>query len=197
MATTKPSTFRNMISVLLLISSISGLSLGYVYSVTKAPIARAKLQKKITAIREVLPEFDNNPVKDRLKISVQNTKDSAEVFPAFYKGKIAGIAVTGASDKGFSGLVKLMVGFHTDGSIHNIVVLEEKETPGLGNKMKNPAFIEQFIGKNPDKNNLHVKKDRGEIDALTGATISSRAFIESVLSAYKVFIREKDSIQHS
>lgn len=196
MAKTRPSTFRNMLAVLLIISGISGLSLGYVYSITKTPIARAKLNKKIRALQEVLPDFDNNPVNNRLTVLQKNSKDSSEVFPAFSKNKLTGIAITGSSDKGFNGLIKLIVGFNLDGSIKNIVVLEEKETPGLGNKMKSPAFIEQFIGKNPQKNNLHVKKDQGEIDALTGATISSRAFINSVQSAYEVFIRKKDSLRN-
>ena len=188
------STFINMLGVLFIVTIISGLSLGYVNTITKAPIAKAKLEKKIKALQQVLPAFDNNPVNERILTVSDKTKDSVELYPAYRQKTLSGIAVVGSSKKGFSGLIKLIIGFDTQGSINNIAVLEQKETPGLGTKMKNLSFIQQFIGKNPSKYNLKVKKDGGEIDALTGATISSRAFVASVQMAYDVYKKEIDSL---
>jgi electron transport complex protein RnfG len=89
------------------------------------------------------------------------------------------------------------VGFKPDGTIKNISVLEQKETPGLGTKMKDESFLQQFRGKNPSKFNLKVVKDGGDVDALTGATISTRAFSESTKMAYDEFLINVDFINKS
>jgi electron transport complex protein RnfG len=87
-----------------------------------------------------------------------------------------------------------MVGFKPDGTIQNIEVLEQKETPGLGTKMKDDKFLAQFRGKNPSAFNLKVTKDGGEVDALTGATITSRAFGDAVQMAYDEFMKNNSSL---
>jgi len=102
-----------------------------------------------------------------------------------------GTAIETYTMKGFGGLVKLMVGFLPDGSIQNISVLEHKETPGLGTKMSTPKFKDQFMGVNPAKFVLKVKKDKGDVDAITAATISSRAFSDAVQRAYDTFEKNK------
>ncbi|MFD1292334.1 RnfABCDGE type electron transport complex subunit G [Lutibacter holmesii] len=190
----KKDTFINMLVALFVITIISGFSLGYVNDLTVGPKAKAKLEKKVNALKLVLPAFDNNPVEDVVSIKVENVKDSVEVFPAFEGNKFVGAAVIGSTEKGFSGLVKVMVGFTPDGTIENIVVLEQKETPGLGTKMKDEKFLAQFRGKNPSTFNLKVTKDGGEVDALTGATISTRAFGEAVEMAYNEFMKKSGSL---
>ena len=97
---------------------------------------------------------------------------------------IVGYAVNSYTNNGFSGYISLMAGFKPDGSVIGISVLEHKETPGLGTKMTEPEFKEQFTGKNPGESMLKVKKDGGDIDAITAATISSRAFCDAVQRAY-------------
>ena len=77
-----------------------------------------------------------------------------------------------------------MAGFKPDGTIINISVLEQKETPGLGTKMTEPLFKDQFNDKNPSTFNLKVKKDGCPVDAITAATISSRAFCDAIQRAY-------------
>lgn len=183
----KESTFMGMVLSLLIITLVSGFALGFVNDLTIQPKAQAKLQKKLNALKLVLPEFDNNPVDDLQMIKFSASKDSIEVYPAYKNGEFTGAAVVSSSDKGFNGLVKLMVGFKADGSINNIAVLEQKETPGLGTKMTENSFLTQFKNKNPSAFNLTVKKDGGDVDALTGATISSRAFSESTKMAYTIF----------
>ena len=130
-----------------------------------------------------------------IKIKSENINDSIEVYPGFANNEFVGAAVIGSSEKGFSGLVKLMIGFKASGEIHNIEVLEQKETPGLGTKMKDEKFLAQFRDKNPSTYNLKVKKDGGEVDALTGATISSRAFGEATQMAFDEFMKNKENLK--
>jgi electron transport complex protein RnfG len=184
----KESTFINMLTSLLVITLISGLSLGFVNDITKGPKAKAKLERKIKALQLVLPQFDNNPVTEMKKIKSDKAKDSLELYAALKEQQLVGMAVVASSEKGFSGLIKLMVGFKKDGIIKNIVVLEQKETPGLGTKMKDEKFIKQFREIDVSSFNLKVKKDGGDVDALTGATISSRAFSEAVQLAHEEFL---------
>ena len=191
--TKKASTFLNMTLTLFVITLIAGVSLGFINDITKGPKAQAKLDRKINALKNVLPEFNNNPVENVKLIKTDSAKDSVEIYTAFLNENQSGIAVVGSSDKGFSGLVKIMVGFNTDGSIFNIAVLEQKETPGLGTKMKGEKFLSQFRGKHPKTYNLKVKKDQGDVDALTGATITTRAFGEATQMAYEVFEAQLES----
>ncbi len=186
--TKKESTFLNMTMTLFAITLVAGVSLGFINDITKGPKAKAKLERKISALKNVLPEFNNNPVEDVKLIKSDLAKDSVEIYAAFLNENQTGTAIVGSSEKGFSGLVKIMVGFNSDGSIKNIAVLEQKETPGLGTKMKDEKFIKQFRGKHPSTFNLKVIKDQGDVDALTGATISTRAFSEATQMAYDVFV---------
>jgi electron transport complex protein RnfG len=110
--------------------------------------------------------------------------DSLEIYPAKKGGELVGYAVNTYTNDGFSGYINLMAGFKPDGTIINISVLNQKETPGLGTKMAEPGFKDQFKEKNPAEFSLKVKKDGGPVDAITAATISSRAFCDAVQRAY-------------
>ena len=189
----KESTFLNMTITLFVITMVAGLSLGYVNDLTVGPIAKAKLERKVKALKQVLPEFNNNPVEQVMLIKSDRAKDSIEVYSGMMDDKAVGTAVIGSSEKGYSGLIKIMVGFEPNGHIKNIVVLEQKETPGLGTKMKDDKFLRQFRGKNPSEFELKPKKDGGKVDALTGATITTRAFGEAAQLAYDVFVETNQS----
>ncbi|WP_166960950.1 RnfABCDGE type electron transport complex subunit G [Yeosuana marina] len=190
----KESTFFGMLLSLLVITLVSGFALGFVNDLTIEPKAKAKLEKKINALKLVLPAFDNNPVEDVKMVTSDKVSDSVEIYPAYSKNEFVGAAVIGSTDKGFSGLVKLMVGFKPNGDIENVVVLEQKETPGLGTKMTEDKFLNQFKGINISDFKLAVKKDGGDVDALTGATISSRAFCDATQMAYDAFIKNNSSL---
>ena len=194
--TKKESTFISMTLTLFVITVIAGVSLGFINDITKGPKEQAKLARKINALKNVLPEFNNNPVEDVKRLKSDLAKDSIEIYAGFLNENQSGTAVVGSSEKGFSGLVKIMVGFNPDGSIKNIAVLEQKETPGLGTKMKDEKFIKQFRGKHPSTFNLKVKKDQGDVDALTGATITTRAFGEATQMAYDVFVENKKTAKN-
>lgn len=177
------STFKNMVLSLTLISLGASASLGFVYVMTKEPIALSLLNKKLNAISEVVPGFNNNPSEEMFRLPTDDG-DSLDVYPAKKDGEIIGYAVNTSTKTGFAGNISLMAGFKPDGTIINISVLEQKETPGLGTKMTEPGFKDQFNSKNPSEFQLKVKKDGGQVDAITSATISSRAFCVAVQRAY-------------
>ncbi len=177
------STLKNMVLSLTIIALTASAALGFVYELTKKPIEITKLNKKLDAIKSVVPSFDNNPDSEMFRLPADNG-DSLEVYPAKKGEEIIGYAVRTHTNKGFSGYIGIFVGFSPDGTIFNTKVLEHKETPGLGSKMTDPAFKDQFNDKDPSIFTLKVKKDGGQVDAITAATISSRAFCDAIEKAY-------------
>lgn len=189
------SNFKNMVLSLGLIAVFAAVTLASVYALTKDPIAASKLSKQQNAIRDVLPAFER--LDDAEKVALE-TGDSLNVYRAYVKDeKFVGAAVESFSRNGYSGDIRLMIGFDVKGNIVNYTVLEQKETPGLGTKIvdwfKTEIRNQNIIGKNPSKNKLTVSKDGGEIDAITAATISSRAFLEAVQKAYNAYADNTDA----
>ncbi len=187
MASKKESTFINMLLALLIVTLVASAILGVVYELTKEPIALAKLNKKLNAIKAVVPTFNNNPNSVKFEIPVEGG-EPVLAYPAKLDGVLVGTAIETYTMTGFSGLIKLMVGLKPDGSISGISVLEHKETPGLGTHMTDDWFLGQFTSQNPSSFNVKVKKDGGDVDAITAATISSRAFCDAVQRAYNAYI---------
>ncbi len=192
----KESSFKNMVITLFLVTFISSGTLGFVYELTKEPIRMVEINKKNEAIKQVIPEFSNDPYRESFKVPYE--KDSLTFYPAKADGKLIGMAVETYTNKGFSGLITLMVGFKMDGTITSIKVLSHQETPGLGQKIERSKsnFEVQFEGKNPSDFKLTVKKDRGDVDAITASTISSRAYCDAVQRAYNAFISEKEKLNN-
>lgn len=169
-----------MLVSLLVITAVSGGVLGFVYALTKDTIAEVDRKKNAAAIALVLGT-DENTRLDTM------TFDGMLYNVAYdEQGKFIGAAIKSSSN-GFSGPVQLMVGVMADGTINKISVLTQTETPGLGANMTNGKFIDQFNGKHPDTYRLTVKKDGGDVDAITAATISSRAFSLAVQNACDSF----------
>jgi electron transport complex protein RnfG len=185
------STFINMLISLTLVALAAGVSLAYMNELTIGPKEEARKLKKLNAIKSVLPDFTNDPFTEKKSFGVEGEKDSLDFFPGKQEESLTGMAISTYTNKGYSGLIKLMVGFDVEGNIINVVVLEQKETPGLGTKIATESFVSQYIGKNPGNFNMTVKKDGGEIDAITGATITTRAFNHAVQRAYDKFMAEK------
>ncbi|MBX2842974.1 MAG: RnfABCDGE type electron transport complex subunit G [Flammeovirgaceae bacterium] len=187
----KESSFFNMFLTLLVVTLVASAALGFVYEFTKAPIKKARIEKKKRAIAAVLPDFDNQPLEELRKVPMPNSEDSLEFYPVKKGGELLGLAIKTSSQKGYSGEIQLMVGLRADGKINNISVLSHKETPGLGSKMGDDQFKNQFIDQNPETFNMKVTKDGGEVDAISGATISSRAFCEAVQIAFEAYQLEQ------
>jgi len=192
----KESTLNNMFFTLLIISLISTALLSFVYIKTKSPIEKVTELKKNLAIKKVIPEFNNSPINECIKLPIKQLKgndsitlDTLKIYLGKLNDSITGYAIETFSNEGFSGKIKLMVGFLPDGIIKTIEVIEQNETPGLGDKIykTKSKFSLQFEGKNPQNFKIFVKKDGGDVDAITAATITSRAFCDAVRRAYDGF----------
>lgn len=183
----KESNFTNMVLTLFLVTALAATALGFVYEYTKEPIAAAKLRAKLEAVSLVVPEFDNNPSEEMYTIS--SDLGDLECYPAKKGGQLVGTAISTLTKMGFSGEIKIMVGLQPDGNVIESAVLDHMETPGLGTKMTQPKFKDQFINKNPGSDNLKVKKDGGIIDAITASTITSRAYCDAVRRAWDAYMK--------
>jgi len=188
------SSFKNMVLVLFLVTLVSSAAVGVVNTLTSGLIEKAKTEKQVQAIRTVVPEFDNDPMADT-RTAVTPDGGTLQFYEAKKDGKPVGTAIKTYTNNGFGGQIWLMVGFNPDGTIYNYSVLEHKETPGLGSKM-DTWFVKgakgDITGKAPGTSGLQVSKDGGDVDAITAATISSRAFLDAVNRAAKA-LAEKNA----
>ena len=181
------SSFKNMTLCLLVICLVCSALLAGVYSLTKEPISKAEQQKLSLAIAEVLPQFDSLGVLSTVEMGGK----SFEYYPAYsVEGNFVGAAIN-SSAVGFGGSLEIMVGVDAEGNVYNTSVLSHSETPGLGAKCTE-GFKDQFKGWNASEKKLSVKKDGGEVDAITAATITSRAYVQAIDTAIKVYGRITD-----
>ena len=183
------STFKNMVLSLVLISMVAAGALAGVYLLTLKTISEQQLAKQQAAILAVLPEG--------AVIGEKEIVNDVTIYPAKLNGEPCGAAVE-TVENGFGGPQKIMVGFLTDGTIKDYIVLEHQETPGLGDHIvewfKNAAKPGQNIVGRQATGRFVVSKDGGDVDAITAATISSRAFLNAVNKAYVAF-REIEGIE--
>ena len=180
-----------MVVALLIITAVSGGVLGLVYGMTKDAIAKVDQKKNEAAIQAVLPlEGEITYKADTLKYNYEGADLTFPCNLAYdANGNFLGAAVK-TSEGGFCGKIDMMVGFLADGIIKGTSVLSHAETPGLGANMTG-KFKDQFVDKNPASYKLTVTKDGGDGDAITAATITSRAFSKAVDKAYKAFEANK------
>lgn len=164
---------------LTIISAVCAAVLAFVNKCTKDRIANLTTEKTAAAAKAVLPssvtalDKKTDPSDPSLEVVI-GYADAA-------KTKVAGYAAPGLSKKGYGGEIRLMVGLTPDRKVVTYRPLAANETPGLGAKLGDQEFSKQFSDKNGTS--LKVKKDGGEIDAITGATITSRAVCEAIADA--------------
>lgn len=172
------STLRNMVLCLTLVClACSGL-LGYVYAVTEAPIQEANAKALKLSIGQVLPTGGN--LSEALEAELNGT--AYEYYALAGDSCVTAFAVK-STTVGFGGPLTIMVGVLPDGTVYNTSVLSHSETPGLGAKCStDPKFIGQWKGF-PAGGKLSVKKDGGDVDAITASTITSRAYTLAVANA--------------
>ena len=167
--------------ILTLITVIAGVLLGAVYEVTKTPIAQSQETAKKEAWQAVFSDVKLDDFKAEdvdQKAAVNATID--EVCTA----GDAGYVITTTDKDGFGGNIQITVGIKKDGTINGVSILSISETAGLGMKATEPSFYNQYVNKQADK--FVVSKDGGDgeqIDALSGATITSRAVTGAVNAA--------------
>lgn len=201
MAKKAQSTLINMLLSLTAIALVAAAALALMNAVTEEPIKVAKQNKVNKAIENVLKQVDENGKTldsidyKTLKDTIVKADGEEMVCHLAYtaEGEYAGAAVETSDPNGFGGTLKVMVGFDKDGNVYGYSILESNETPGLGAKADKWFQLGQkgqVVGKSPatePQSELRVTKDTrggGTVDAITGSTITSKAFLRSVNKAY-------------
>lgn len=183
------STFAGMSLSLTLICLVFTGLMATVYDITLEPIAEAGKAKQQNAIKAVQNDFDEM-VTDTVTVDGK----TYPVFKTYKAGKWNGTAVESTAN-GYGGEIKVMIGFDNQDNVVDFQVLSHSETPGLGAKMdqwfKDPKHT--VNRRHLENETLKVNKDGGDIDAITAATITSRAFLNSVNDAYKAYTRTKNN----
>ena len=197
--------------ILFAITLIAGLLLGFVYDVTKQPIAKQEQITKENAFRAVFnkvegvdsaelvfEEFDAETFKkvnenfEKLIAAANNTNNTLNQVVNVKKadGEFVGYAITVTNSEGYGGNIKLTVGIDAGGMVTGVSILAISETPGLGLNAKNESFIGQFAGVNTTAfvYTKNGKKADNEIDAITSATYTTKSVtngVNAALSAVK------------
>ena len=170
------SNLTNMVLVLGLTCLLCSGVLGGAYVLTKEPIEAAAAEKTKNAVAQVLPHFTD----------VEYNADG-HYYTATDGDALVGYAVE-STTVGFGGPLSLIVGVTPDGVVYNTAVLSHAETPGLGAKCNTDVkFMDQWRGFDPSIKKLSVRKDGGDVDAITASTITSRAYTLAVENALKTF----------
>ncbi|MBX2808883.1 MAG: electron transport complex subunit RsxG [Cellvibrionaceae bacterium] len=198
------SSIRNNSLLLFAFALITAGILAATYENTKEHIALAERKAAEKALLEIIPaeRIDNDLLLDTLTISTDDgaqlgLTDGGQIHLARQQQQVIAVIVNTVAPDGYSGDIKLLVGVNRDGSVAGVRTLSHKETPGLGDKidLKKSQWITGFNGKSldqPTASGWRVKKDGGDFDQFTGATITPRAVVHQV---YKVleFVRKHNA----
>ncbi len=196
MAASKSGFMKDAL-ILFAITLVSGICLGFVYDVTKGPIEQATIAANNATYREVLSAAESFETAAGSEETIEAT---AEEFGTLGYGSVAiesvlegrdasgnvvGYVINSLSKNSYGGAVKLSIGFDMDGTITGVGIREISDTPGLGLKAKEPAYRDQFVGKNADVLTVTKSGQAGddEINAISGATITSNATTNAVNAA--------------
>ncbi|RLB44144.1 MAG: electron transporter RnfG [Deltaproteobacteria bacterium] len=184
-----------MVFVLTAICAGSALVLAYANKATK-PAREYQLLKYVQgpSVKKVLKGYDNDPIRDVIEISIGKDEKghSIKIFPAKKDGKIIGIAYS-SSAQGYHGQIEVMVGIDMNGTITGISIMRHSETPGLGARVVEPAFTNQFAGLKLS-GQLNLSTRGGKIDGVSGATFSSQGVVSAVRKALELFPKVKKEV---
>jgi electron transport complex protein RnfG len=189
-----------IVRMIVVLSMLTGLA-GFILSGLKVwttPIIEEQVLTYVQspAIKQIFFDMTNDPIADRKKFSkpgAASADDQLIVFPIMKDGKLQAVAMEGAG-KGYGGDVSVIVGIDTTtDKLVGISITTHKETPGLGSRVAEPGFTKQFKGRLLEKAKL--KKDGGDIDAVSGATFSSIGATEAVKQVAGWYANLKDSIK--
>ena len=187
-----------LLITLTLIAGIAGFLLSMVESATREPIKEQRRLQMVKALSAVLPDFDNSPDTDivTLQNGVNKKGEPVEVicYRARNAGQLVGTAFKVIAPDGYTGNIEVMVGVRPDETVNAIEILTHAETPGLGDKITQGWFKALFSDKNLDNTDWRVKKDGGEFDQFSGATISPRAVVGAVKKGLEFFRKNKVKI---
>lgn len=190
--------FLRLVIALTLIAAISGAILATVEKMTREPIAEQRRLQMVKALSAVLPEFDNSPDQDSVTLTIGSDRQGNPRPITFYRGRqeqqLVGTAFQVIAPDGYSGNIAIMIGVRPDQTLHAIEILTHAETPGLGDKIVEPWYKQMFADKSLSNSDWRVKKDGGEFDQLTGATISARAVVNAVQRGLELYRQHEQDI---
>ena len=190
-----------LVLVLTLIAAGAGLILSLVEGMTREPIAEQRRLETLRALSAVLPPADNSPDQDTVSLITGQDKRGRDVPRTFFRGRqaatVSGVAFKVVAPDGYSGNIAIMVGVDPQGTVTGLEILTHAETPGLGDKITQPWFKEMFKGRSLENADWRVKKDGGEFDQITGATISPRAVVGAVRRGLEFFAAHRNEILSS
>jgi electron transport complex protein RnfG len=192
-------------TIILLLFAVMGTAMvAYTYDNTREQIAaneRATLLRKLH--RLVAPEqHDNVLLEDTVSVRDETLLGSTEpvmVYRARKNGEPVALVIAAIAPDGYSGSIKLLVGINVDGSLSGVRVVAHRETPGLGDAIDEARsdWIRIFDGKSlhaPDVSRWAVRKDGGEFDQLTGATITPRAVVKAARNALLYYREHQEAL---
>ncbi|NCB56733.1 MAG: electron transport complex subunit RsxG [Gammaproteobacteria bacterium] len=165
-------------------------------AVTKESIIARSIEDTQRQLVQVLPEslYDNMPSQEEITLTLDGKP--VHFFRARKGGAGSGVALF-AETSGYSGVIRILLGIDANGSLTGVRVLSHTETPGLGDAidLNKSQWVLSFNGKSlqqPDEKGWHVKKDGGQFDSFTGATITPRAVVKGVHEALQLFQRHQN-----
>jgi electron transport complex protein RnfG len=190
-----------MIVVLTVIAGLAGLGLSFVDRSTAPLIASNERQFTLRSINKAIPRTDTPDPCGSFDPAFDNAPDEDAVCVAGFKVYRArkgqeplGLAIESVGDEAYSGTILVLVGLDLTGRTTGIEVLRHGETPGLGALITECRWRRQLVGKAPGEMEWKVRKDGGDVDQLSGATISSRAMLDAVTKAQRLLAEHKDEI---
>jgi electron transport complex protein RnfG len=178
---------------LALICGVAALLLSQVDATTREPIRQAMLRERMEAVAAVLPAFDNAPDADRVDLTDGAGERS---YWRGYQGEApTGAAFKALSNAGYSGEIELMLGVDAEGKVSGLRILRHAETPGLGAKYADPALLARFYaGHGLTDTDWRVKADGGDLDAVTGATVTGRALAGAISAALTQYAADRPQV---
>jgi len=179
---------RKIALVLFVVGLVAATILALMDQVTKAPIAKAQREALHKSLVQVLPEHHNDPLVDVFEVSTADAH-ALQIFPAKNnKGNIIAYAWEQIAPDGYSGTIRILMGVSIAGEVVAIRITKHLETPGLGDGItKNMKWLNTFIDKTLANTKWSVKKDGGDFDQFTGATITPRAVVKAVSQGLKMY----------
>ena len=181
-----------MVLALLAVAMVSTALLALTQSLTKAPIAQAERQALMQALMQVLPKHANNPLEDTRNITLEDAKAPTVFYIARNRQhKIQAIAWETIAPDGYSGSIRILMSVRPDGHLHAVRITHHQETPGLGDGIMNLDWLASFKDKSLHNTRWAVKKDGGDFDQFTGATITPRAVVKAVKHGLNTFEQQR------
>jgi electron transport complex protein RnfG len=187
-------------AAMIIFSLLASTALSISYFVTKTPIEESDARAKRIFLNQVIPSnlYDNNLVKDTISVEPNpliGNKKNIDIYRAKKNNQVIAVIIETIAPDGYSGEIKTLVGIDQEDKILGVRVITHKETPGLGDyiEIEKSQWIKNFNLKSLDKmteKEWAVKKDGGDFDYISGATITPRAVIKST---YKSLLYAKEN----